>query len=80
MAATAVTVWVGVNQSASCQQAPARDCHAEARAMTGDTRRKFLLSCLRDGGTIDCAAGKKLCGIYCMPLYKACLKLPIIKG
>jgi hypothetical protein len=72
MAATAVTIFLSSDQSASSQQPPTRDCQAEARVMTGSARRNFLVSCLREGGTINCVTGKKLCGISCIFRDKAC--------
>jgi hypothetical protein len=40
--------------------------------MTGLARRNFLVSCLREGGMINCVTGKKLCGISCIFRDKAC--------
>lgn len=57
------------------QEAPKRDCMASAakqHRLSGTARRKFLVVCLRQGGMINCAPGKKLCGIDCIFQAKEC--------
>ena len=66
-----VGLFFGASRPADAEAA-ARDCLAAAHAMTGLARRNFLISCLQEGGTIACPAGKKLCGTSCIFRAKVC--------